>query len=700
MTPGRGEDQGVGGGDALPAHSELGLLRVAAASPELRVADVEFNTAEIIRTMADSAAAGCRLILFPELSITGYSCGDLFYQSTLIDAARDALLRVAAASAELGIAAVVGLPVAIDGRLFSCAAVAAAGGIAGVVPKTFLPNTNEFYESRWFTSADRLTADHVTLGGAPVPCGRDLLFPIREAPGCVIGVEICEDLWAVDPPSSQMALGGATLLLNLSASNELVGKAAYRRELAKQQSARCLAAYVFAGAGPGESSTDLLYGGHSLAAENGRLLAETRRFEFTTQVIAVDLDFEHLAGARLKSSSYSTAPRSQRFRRIDLSLPEAAPRGGPYLIRSDLTRTPFVPLAAEDREAHFLETLTIQATALAKRLRHVSRKRVGGRHVTLGVSGGVDSALALLVAVRAFDLLELPRQGIVAVTMPGFGTTSRTRGNADALARSLGVTLRTIPIEAAVSQHFRDIDHDEGTLDVTFQNAQARERTQILMDVAQQVGGFNVGTADLSELALGDCSFNADQMSMYHVNAGVPKTLVRAIVQWAAERLYSGETSSVLRDICATPMSPELLPRGDGDSPSQITERIWGPYELHDFFLFHVVRHAFGPRKVFALACVAFDGSYRPDEIAGWLYHFYWRFFASQYKRSAMPDGPKVGPVALSPRGDWRMPSDAVGALWLGEAAALRGPEGSLRPSSAAAGAARPVPSVTLIPRE
>ncbi|MCO6451749.1 MAG: NAD(+) synthase [Caldilineales bacterium] len=657
--------------------ASLGFVRVAVCSPELRVADVEFNVSVLTETMISAAEMGVRLILFPELSITGYSCADLFYQSQLLDSAQAALRPLGEASAIYDVAAVVGLPLQVDGRLYNCAAFLAEGRIQGVVPKTYLPATNEFYEERWFTSGLVADFDQVQIDGGDTPFGRDLLFGASNMPGCVFGVEICEDLWAVQPPSGDMALAGATILLNLSASNELLGKVAYRRDLVRQQSARCLAAYCYAGSGPGESTTDTVWAGHSLIAENGITLAETERFQFDTQMVIADIDVQQLQHERLRNSTFSASKAGRAFRHIRFHLPGefaaiqplrfAGDKEGFELIRPQLHRTPFVPADLTRRAEHCREIFAIQATGLAKRLRHTHASKV-----TIGISGGLDSTLALLVATKAFDTIGLDRSGIVAITMPGFGTTDRTKNNAVALAEALGVTLRTIPITTAVRQHFQDIGHAEHDHDVVFENAQARERTQILMDVANEIGGFNVGTGDLSELALGWATYNADHMSNYHVNAGVPKTLVRYLIGYVAEAEFSGEAAAILQDIIATPITPELLPLNAEGGLEQKTEETIGPYELHDFFLFYTVRHQFSPAKIFALAQLAFGEDYSPDTILRWLEVFYRRFFSQQFKRSAMPDGPKVGSVALSPRGDWRMPSDASAALWLAEVAALR----------------------------
>ena len=643
--------------------SSLGMVRIGVVSPELRVADVAFNEERICQAMEAGVAQGCRFLLFPELCVTGYTCADLFFQPLLIERARQALRRIAQATTGSQTTVVVGSPVAQGGRLFNSAIFIASGRILGVIPKTFLPNTQEFYEERWFSSAHELAADILEWDGQLIPFGPDLLFQAESMPDCVVGVEICEDVWSVEPPSGRMAMRGATVLLNLSASPELLGKEAYRRNLVLSQSARCLAAYVYASAGPGESSTDLVYSGHSLIAENGTLLAETQRFRFDTQISVADIDIERLVGERRKNNSYGASRTEASFRIIPFPLSDVA---ADRLCRS-VSATPFVPPVEEERAHRCQEIFSLQTTGLAKRLLHT-----GGTKAVLGISGGLDSTLALLVTTKAFDKLGLDHRGIIAVTMPGFGTTARTRGNADSLAQLLGVTLRTIPIDAAVRQHFADIGHREEVHDIVFENSQARERTQILMDVANQVGGLVIGTGDLSELALGWCTYNADHMSMYAVNSGVPKTLVRYLVTWCAEAEFAGEIAAVLTDICATPVSPELLPPTAEGEIGQVTEDHIGPYLLHDFFLYHVVRLQFAPRKVHRLAREAFAGEFSAVEIHRWLETFYRRFFSQQFKRSCLPDGPKVGSVVLSPRGDWRMPSDASVALWLEDLAALK----------------------------
>ncbi|GCE24149.1 NAD(+) synthase [Dictyobacter kobayashii] len=648
--------------------ASLGFLRVAVVAPELQVADIRYNTRVIIDALREAAARGCRLALFPELCITGYTCADLFYQSLLQQQAREALLDIAEAAGEAQIAAVVGLPFEIGGKLYNCAAFVSEYAVQGLVPKTYLPTNNEYYEERWFTSAKNCPLDVVQLAGQTIPFGTDLLFSALNFPGCVMGIEVCEDLWAVQPPSGDMALAGATVLLNPSASDEVLGKADYRRGLVQQQAARCLAAYLYAGASANESTTDVVFSGHCMISENGIMLAETERFLFSTQMAMTDIDVQRMNHERLRNSSFSAALPNQSYRDIQFNLPiGTAAAETEKLLRPDLSPTPFVPANPAQRAKHCQEIFHLQAIGLAKRLKHT-----GIKQVTLGLSGGLDSTLALLVTQQAFEILKLKREGIVAITMPGFGTTSRTLNNAEQLAKSLGITLRQIPIREAVLQHFKDIGHDPKVHDITYENAQARERTQILMDMANQIGGLMVGTGDLSEMALGWCTYNADHMSMYHVNAGVPKTLVRYLIEWSADSVYSGTTSEVLKDISATPISPELLPLGENEALVQETEATIGPYVLHDFFLFYAVRHSFAPRKIFWLACQVFKNHHTPTEILDWLHTFYQRFFASQFKRSAMPDGPKVGSVALSPRGDWRMPSDASSALWLQEVDALK----------------------------
>lgn len=649
------------------AMEAYNFLRVASAAPELRVADVDFNTSRISEAMEVAAKRGAAIILFPELSITGYTCADLFAQSALLNKAVESLLTLAADTKKCGINAIVGLPLAVNGRLYNCAALIGGGQVLGIVPKLFLPTTGEFYEERWFTSGERLTPARIDIGGQAVPMASNQMFVSADLPGCTLGIEICEDLWAVEPPSGGLALAGATLIFNPSASNELLGKLAYRSDLVRSQSARCLAAYVYASSGPGESSTDLVFSGHCMVAENGALLAESERFRFDTQIVYADVDLDRIQHERLCNSAFSGAAPKRDFQYVTFTNSARVSVKDPMGSLRPNPPTPFVPADPGVRASTCREIFAIQSAGLAKRLRHTSAKKV-----VIGISGGLDSTLALLVAVHAFDLLGLDRKGIIAVAMPGLGTSQRTRTNAEELVRLIGAGLRVIPIHDAVKQHFKDIGHDNNLLDVTYENTQARERTQILMNLANKVDGFVVGTGDLSEAALGWCTFNGDHMSMYHVNVGVPKTLVRYIIEWCAEAEFSAGTSAVLRDICATPISPELLPVGENGELQQMTEDIVGPYELHDYFLFHMVRHGQRPAKILYLAEQAFPGRFDRSTILRWLEVFVRRFFSQQFKRSAMPDGPKVGSVALSPRGDWRMPSDASAAAWLAELEALR----------------------------
>lgn len=635
--------------------TDFGLLRLGVVTPELRVADVDFNIEQICQVARQASQQQCRLLLFPELCLTGYTCADLFFQQHLQTKVEQGLVGLAQFSATEELTLIVGAPLSVSGRLFNCAVLIANGEICGAVPKTFLPNSGEFYEQRWFCSGTERSSNYILIENQQIPFGDDLLFRASDFSECLLGIEICEDAWSVAPPSGSQALAGATLLLNLSASPEILGKEAYRRALVSAQSARCLAAYAYASAGPNESSTDLVFSGHSLIAENGQILTETERFQFESQLAVADIDLQRLVGERQRNSSFASGHPEHNFRIQSFQLTTCPV----HELRRPLARTPFVPPDDAERNARCQEIFLLQTSGLVKRLRHT-----GSKQVVIGLSGGLDSTLALLVTVKAFERLGLNRQGIVAVTMPGFGTTKRTRGNAGELAELLGTELRIVPIDAAVVQHFADIGHDQTCHDITYENSQARERTQILMDIANQVGGLVIGTGDLSELALGWCTYNGDHMSMYGVNSGVPKTLVRYLVAWCAQVEFSGRTSQVLEDVCATPVSPELLPPDADGNIGQLTEKVVGPYELHDFFLYQVVRMHFAPAKVLFLAEQAFSDLPR-KELLHWLQQFYRRFFSQQFKRSCLPDGPKVGTVALSPRGDWRMPSDAAVNLWL-----------------------------------
>lgn len=636
-----------------------GFRRVAALVSPVRPADVPTNVAALIESARVAHGQDADVAVFPELAITGYTCADLFFQPALLDAAEAGLAAFLAGTRELDPLLVVGVPLRAGGALYNCAVVAHRGVPLGVVPKTFLPNSREFYEKRWFAAAPQARCTTLSVAGHTVPFGTDLVFEDARDAGFAVGVEICEDLWSPLPPSTIAALNGATILCNLSASDELVGKADYRRALLLQQSARCLAAYAYAGAGPGESSTDLVFGGHTLVAENGRLLCEGERFAFQPRCFCADVDLDWLQAERHQTPSFAqaaaTAPAARRiaFGGKVRTLPPAT------LLRA-VDPHPFVPSDPARRDERCAEIFAIQSTGLATRLRHT-----GIRRVVLGLSGGLDSTLALLVCLEAFRRLDLPLDGLVTLTLPGFGTSRRTLQNVRALCESLGLALETIDITAACRQHLADLGHDGETGDIAYENAQARERTQVLMNRANMVGGLVIGTGDLSELALGWCTYNGDHMSMYGVNGGVPKTLVRHLVAWFAENHAAPTAADVLRDILDTPISPELLPTDAQGAIAQHTEAVVGPYELHDFLLYHFVRYGAPPAKLAYLAERAFGAKYPPEELKRWLAVFLRRFFAQQFKRSCLPDGPKVGSLNLSPRGDWRMPSDASAAVWL-----------------------------------
>jgi len=641
------------------SRPDFGFVRVAAAVPPLRVADVDFNLKQILDLARKADADGAQVVVFPELCLTGYTAGDLFHQHLLLDRAADALLALVDASSAIRPFLVVGVPLAAEGRLFNTAAVVGQGGIHGLVPKTYIPGYKEYYEERWFASARDLVATEARVGDRVVPVGSDLLFRARGTGDLLIGVEICEDLWGPLPPSSFQALHGAHLIVNLSASNELVGKADYRRSLVAQQSARAICAYIYASCGVGESSQDVVFGGHAMLAENGVVLGDSRRFAREGDLLVADVDIEHLRLDRERTTSFGDSLRAfppMDWRIVDVDLPPHA--GVP--VRRALDPAPFVPRDDAERNRRTEEILSIQAAGLVKRLSHAGIERL-----VIGLSGGLDSTLALLVAAQAFDELGLPRADVHALTMPGFGTSSRTRANAERLARACGVSLETIDITEGCLQQFRDIGHDRTVQDVTFENVQARYRTMILMNRANQLRALVLGTGDLSEIALGWNTFNGDHMSHYNVNAGVPKTLVRHVVGWAASQPRFASARAVLDDVLSTPISPELLAGGEPGAVFQRTEEIIGPYELHDFFLYHFARWESRPAKIQALAEQAFEGRYDAATVRRWLRVFVTRFFGNQWKRSVMPDGPKVGSVALSPRGDWRMPSDADVALWL-----------------------------------
>lgn len=631
-----------------------GFIKVAAVSPELRVADCAFNSVKITEAVFAAAERGVSLLVFPELCVTGYTCADLFLQKSLTDGAEAALSRIAEETAGLDIVAIVGVPLIREGKLYNCAAVVQGGRVLAVVPKTHLPNYGEFQEPRWFEPGRDENAPSCC---ADAPFGARLAFKCRQMPEFAFAVEICEDLWVAAPPSVRHAEAGALLIANLSASDETIAKAEYRRTLVAGQSARLACGYVYADAGTGESTTDMVFSGHNLIAANGSILAESP--PFAGGYCSAEIDLQAMLHERRRLTTFRRRADGYSEIYFDMRLRETALSARP-------PRLPFVPGEGAERAARLELVLNIQAHGLKKRLAHTGVKKI-----VLGVSGGLDSTLALLVAARAADLSGRPRTDILAVTMPAFGTTERTRGNAEKLCLRLGAELRTVDISEAVKQHFSDIGHDMSRHDVTYENSQARERTQVLMDVANQAGGLVVGTGDLSELALGFTTYNGDHMSMYGVNAGIPKTLVRHLVRYEAERAADAGLREALLDVLDTPVSPELLPPGAG-GPAQRTEEIVGPYELHDFFLYYAVRWGFTPSKILRLAKIAFEGSYEGEEILKWLKIFYRRFFAQQFKRSCLPDGPKVGSVSLSPRGDWRMPSDAAAALWLGELDSLQ----------------------------
>lgn len=639
-----------------------GFIKVAAAIPSVKVADCSYNVQQIESLIAMAEGKGVEVIVFPELCITGYTCQDLFKQTLLLEQAETSVLMLLDFTRKLDIISIVGVPVVVGDLLLNCAAVIQKGDLLGLVPKTYLPNYSEFYEKRWFASSQDLQPSEIRFAGNKiVVTPQPTLF--RTCDGAMFGVEICEDVWAPVPPSCNLALSGADIIFNLSASDELIGKHDYLKGLLAQQSARMISGYVYSGCGFGESTQDVVYGGNAIAYENGQLLAESERFALDSQLIITQIDVEKIRNERRTNSTYINAQRGHDSRIVNAHT--VMPRD--FELIRDVDPHPFIP-KTNDMEKSCDEIFSIQVAGLTKRLVHT-----GCKTVVVGISGGLDSTLALLVCVRTFDKLQLSRKGIVGVTMPGFGTTDRTYNNAVNLMKSLGITLREISIADAVKQHFNDIGHDINVHDVTYENSQARERTQILMDLSNQLGALVIGTGDLSELALGWATYNGDHMSMYGVNAGVPKTLIKYLVKFVAMSEDSDETRSILLDIIDTPISPELIPADEAGNITQKTEDLVGPYELHDFFLYHIIRFGYRPSKIFMLARKAFDGSnpeapfYDDETIKKWLTIFLRRFFNQQFKRSCLPDGPKVGSVSLSPRGDWRMPSDASSALWLKE---------------------------------
>lgn len=638
---------------------KFGYVKVAAAVPSVTVADCRFNAQQAEKMIAVAAGKGVQILVFPELNLTGYSCGDLFQQSLLLEQAEMALMQVMNNTRQLDIVSILGVPVRVSGVLMNCAVVIQKGKMLGIVPKTYLPNYKEFYEQRWFASADTLAADTVIrLCGQSVPVSAHLLF---EASDVCFGVELCEDVWATVPPSSRLALQGAEIVFNLSADTENICKHSYLRSLLAQQSARCLAGYVFASCGFGESTTDVVFAGNALIYENGTLLAASERFSFEEQLVMSEIDVERLRGERIVNTTFAAGVRACKDMPVKRVQAEFMP-GRELELTRGVDPHPFVPAGGRLLDERCEEIFSIQVAGLAKRLVHTRCKTV-----VVGISGGLDSTLALLVCVKTFDKLGLSRKGIVGITMPGFGTTDRTYNNALSLMQSLGVTVKEISIKEACIQHFKDIGHDINVHDVTYENGQARERTQLLMDYANKVGGLVIGTGDLSELALGWATYNGDHMSMYGVNGSIPKTLVRYLVAWVAGSGVDAQSRDTLLDIIDTPISPELIPADEDGNIRQKTEDLVGPYELHDFFLYYFLRFGFRPSKIFYLASVAFKGVYDGVTVKKWLTTFCRRFFNQQFKRSCLPDGPKVGSVSLSPRGDWRMPSDASAALWLKE---------------------------------
>lgn len=640
---------------------KFGFITVAAAIPSVKVADTEYNIKQIEDFVAQAEGRGVEIIVFPELSVTGYSCQDLFLQQLLVEQAEVAVMQLLDFSRKLDIICIVGAPVNISGSLYNCAVVIQHGVILGIIPKTYLPNYGEFYEKRWFTSSKDLKPTDIRYAGNSVSITPGpTLF--RTSDNALFGVEICEDVWAAEPCSNKLALAGADIIFNLSASDELIGKHIYLMNLLSQQSARTISGYVYSGCGFGESTQDVVYGGNALIYENGTLLSESERFSFKPQMIVNQIDIEKLRVERQKNTTFVNCRDDSNA--VIKQTAVVQPKN--FSLLREIDALPFVP-DDNDMEHSCNEIFSIQVAGLAKRIMHTACK-----HIIVGISGGLDSTLALLVCVKTFDKLGMNRKGIVGVTMPGFGTTDRTYNNALSLMNSLGVTIREISIADSVKVHFNDIGHDISVHDVTYENSQARERTQILMDLSNQLKGMVVGTGDLSELALGWATYNGDHMSMYGVNAGIPKTLIKYLVRDVAYNAMDEKSRNTLLDIIDTPISPELIPAEEDGTIKQKTEDLVGPYELHDFFLYYFLRFGFRPSKIYLLARKAFDAAdYEDDTIKHWIKVFFHRFFTQQFKRSCLPDGPKVGSVSLSPRGDWRMPSDASSALWLKECETL-----------------------------
>lgn len=631
-----------------------GFVRVGAVVPKLKVADTEFNCNEIIEQIEIASNNKIQIAIFPELCITGYTCQDLFEQDTLLEEAEKSLSKILDYTNNLDIICIIGMPIKQENQLFNTAVVIQKGEILGVVPKTFIPNYGEFYEKRWFASSKNANKKEIEMLGQKVPFGIDLLFKDKENNEICFGIEICEDIWAVEPPSNKLALLGANIIFNLSASNEVIGKKEYRRELVKMQSAKTISGYVYCSSGVNESTSDVVFSGESMIFENGSCLANNKRFDFESNMIFTEIDTKKLANDRRKNISFMGNPIDLEYREIEINIPDNI---------EDLTReyskTPFVPEDKKKISEICEEILNIQSYGLAKRLLHTNINKT-----VIGISGGLDSTLAFLVIIKAYEILNIPKENIIAITMPGFGTTSRTHNNSMKLINEYGATFREINITKSSLQHFEDIGHDKNIKDVTYENAQARERTKILMDIANKENGLVVGTGDLSELALGWCTYNGDHMSMYAVNASIPKTLVKYIIKWVADNSKE-ECKNIINDILDTPISPELLPPDEKGNIEQKTEEQVGPYILHDFFLYHFLRYGAEPKKIYILAYKTFKEDFKEEQIKHWLQVFIKRFFTQQFKRNCMPDGPKVGSVSLSPRGDLRMPSDASCNIWL-----------------------------------
>lgn len=633
---------------------EQGFVRVGAVVPKLKVADTEFNCNEIIKQIEVASNNKIQIAVFPELCVTGYTCQDLFEQDTLLEEAEKALNKILDYTNNLDIICIIGMPIKAENQLFNTAVVIQKGKILGIVPKTFIPNYGEFYEKRWFASSKNANKKEIEILDQKVPFGIDLLFKDKENNEICFGIEICEDIWAVEPPSNKLALLGANIIFNLSASNEVIGKKEYRRELVKMQSAKTISGYVYCSSGVNESTSDVVFSGESMIFENGSCLTNNQRFDFESNMIFTEIDTKRLANDRRKNISFMGNPVDLEYREIKINIPDNIEN-----LTREYSKTPFVPEDKKKISEICEEILNIQSYGLAKRLLHTNINKT-----IIGISGGLDSALAFLVIIKAYEVLNLPKENIIAITMPGFGTTSRTHKNSIKLINEYGATFREINITKSSLQHFEDIGHDKKMKDITYENAQARERTKILMDIANEENGIVVGTGDLSELALGWCTYNGDHMSMYSVNASIPKTLVEYIIKWVADNSKE-EYKNIINDILDTPISPELLPPDENDNIEQKTEEQVGPYILHDFFLYHFLRYGAEPKKIYILACKTFKNDFKKEDIKHWLQVFIKRFFTQQFKRNCMPDGPKVGTVSLSPRGDLRMPSDASYNIWL-----------------------------------